>query len=212
LVASAWVVLPVFAQERQDAPRPSPPTASKESQRASGVIVKVERLARGVTPPAQAETASNQQSPGPGIVRLTINTNAVWRDWARDQAKMEDRGPASKDAREGANSVATRGEPDDRNSEVVVDVVPDTRVETRFRTPDDETGKGSGTPEGAANGTARSTSAKPVQFRTDDLKPGLFVEADYRKFLAQNPARVVSVIRPIGGPETPPPPGPDQSK
>jgi len=35
-----------------------------------------------------------------------------------------------------------------------------------------------------------------------DLKPGLFVEAEFRHVTAQNPASVVTVIRPIGGPDT----------
>ena len=35
-----------------------------------------------------------------------------------------------------------------------------------------------------------------------DLKPGLFVEVEYRHVTAQNPASVVTVIRPLGGPDT----------
>jgi hypothetical protein len=152
---------------------------SGSNQRASGVILKVERAAGRQT-------------------RLTINTNAVWRDWSRDQAKVNDTGPAKKDAARGENSVATIGEPADKNSLVVVDVVPDTRVETRFRSPEVESSKGSKEP--AKTDSQRSSSAKPVQFRDEDLNPGLFVEVDFSHSNARNPASTVLVIRPIGGP------------
>jgi hypothetical protein len=179
-------------------------------ERASGVIVKVERVAQGVTPSPQSPTIPGS-TVGAGLVRpwtyrLTINTNAVWRDWARDQAAANDAGPPRKDAAKGDESVATKGEPAGRNSLVVVDVGPETRVETRFRSADEEADKGKNTPDAARSsdrGAGRSLSAKPVQFRADDLQPGLFVEVDFHHLPAQNPASSVSVIRPIGGPNTP---------
>ena len=57
------------------------------------------------------------------------------------------------------------------------------------------------TPPGPKPRTGKSKSAeKGPRFGVGDLKPGLFVEAEYRHVTAQNPASVVTVIRPIGGP------------
>jgi hypothetical protein len=184
---------------------PGPSTSASlpaQGERASGVIVKVERLPGAANPAAPGGTA-----PAGAVYRLTVNTNDVWRDWARDQARFTDRGPAATDAARGVNSVATAGEPVDRNNLVVVDVGPETRVETRFRSPDDETSRGTTMPEatrlsGGAGG--RVQAAKPVQFRADDLKPGLFVEVDFKQAAPRDRASTVAVIRPIGGPETPP--------
>ena len=66
-------------------------------------------------------------------------------------------------------------------------------VETRFRPLDDETSKGTKQPEGAKSS---GSAAKPVQFKLDDLKSGLFVEVDYKHVTAQNAASTVTVIRP----------------
>lgn len=206
LATAFWVVAPTSGQTGQGsgrrggtADRPATGTASKSAERASGVIVKVEKVTKG------GERASSD-NPGRShhpTHRLTINTNAVWRDWARDQARVSDRGSARKDAREGAESVATKGEPADSNSLVLVDIVHRTKVETRFRAPDDETGKGSKTPDpGQAAGATnprRKRDLGAVQFHARDLKPGLFVEVDYEHVTGANPAKTVTVIRPITG-------------
>src|SRR5262249_38404550 len=108
-----------------------------------------------------------------------------------------------KDAAKGANSVATKGQPADENSLVVVEVVAGTKVETRFRSPTDETSKGVTSPEEVKSDEATSSrirpTGKPVQFRAEDLLPGLFVEADFRQAGPQdkNTASTVAVIRPI---------------
>jgi len=156
--------------------------ASKDDQRASGVIVKVDR--------AQTRDGSEK-------LILSINTAAVWRDWARDQAAESPRRSARKDARDGAESVATKGEPKDKNTLVKVEVVHDSRIETRFRALDDESKKGDRTPatEGA---NTRRRSAKPPQFRMADLKPGLFIETDFGRKDERNVARTLTVIRPTG--------------
>jgi hypothetical protein len=219
LAASTTVVLavsaPALAQQEgarpgRDATPPSISTrkAAPTQERASGVILKVEKIQRNVTtaaaPTGERVKAANES---PYTHRLTININAVWRDWARDQARLYDSGPPSKDAAKGNNSVATKGEPADRNNLVVIDIGPETRVETRFRAPDDETTKGSRTPESVRSGAPKDEtsrqSAKPVQFRLEDLKPGLFVEVDFRHLSGQNPATTVTVIRPIGQMKTP---------
>jgi len=191
LAVASWVAAPFGAQAQQskagqETKKSSPSTekGSSPSERASGVIIKVEPV-------------TNAGRDRPATHRLTINTNAVWRDWARDQARPKDTGSAKKDAAEGKESIATRGEPVDRNSLVVVDVATDTRVETRFRSPTEEVSKGSKTPDNAKG----SASEKPVQFRAQDLKPGLFVEVDFRHVTAQNAASSVTVIRPITPPE-----------
>jgi len=197
-----------LAQERgtrQEKGKPAPGAGYQKSasaqERASGVIVKVERVTKGATEGSTIDKRAEAGREHDATVRLTINTAAVWRDWARDQAQTKDSGPPQKDARKGANSVATKGEPNEPNSLVVVDIVPATRVETRFRDENDESTKGSTTPakarSEAGSGTRNSESAKSVQFRKEDLRPGLFVEVDFRHVPAQNPAQSVAVIRPI---------------
>ena len=51
-------------------------------------------------------------------------------------------------------------------------------------------------------GKAARTS-KVTRFQADDLKPGLFVEVDFRHEDGRNLASTVTVIRPVGGPDTP---------
>ena len=193
------------SKARQDGRVSTPAKGSAEKERASGVIVKVDEVKSGSTsdsPKDQGERKGRDRA----THRLTINTNAVWRDWARDQSQARDNGSPKKDAAEGKNSVATRGEPADNNSLVVVDIVADTRVETRFRSPDDETSKGTKEPEPVSKkvgpGRNNSTASRPVRFLAADLKPGLFVEVDFRHASAQNPASILTVIRPIGGPDS----------
>lgn len=215
VVVAVWVTLPglSLAQRTKAQPRSSSSSSSSKNEsrkeRASGVITKVERVKSGATPGSTIRKEAEAGRERAATHRLTINTNAVWRDWARDQAQMQDRGSARKDAAKGDNSVAAKGEPVDANSLVVVDVGPETRIETRFRSPDDETSKGSRTPEavggdGEKSDGRRKPAAKAVRFRVSDLKPGLFVEVDFRHVTAQNPASTVAVIRPIGGPDASP--------
>jgi len=176
------------------------PTSAKgdspKAERVEGVILKVEKVAK----PGQAK---GETRPAPALLRLSINTNAVWRDWVRDQAQARDDGPAKKDAAKGANSIATRGQPADENSVVVVEVASSTRVETRFRSPTDETTKGATSPEKVKSDEATSSkvksTGKPVQFRAEDLLPGLFVEAEFGQSgpRDKNMASSVTVIRPI---------------
>ncbi len=163
--------------------------------RASGVILKVETLKSDAT-------SSKKSKASPATHRLTINTDAVWRDWARDQSQVKDTNSPRKDAAKGRDSVATTGEPVDPNSTVVVDIDPETRIETRFRSPEDETSTGAKKPENAGTGDKASKSEKTVRFRADDLKAGLFIETDYRHQAAGNSATILSVIRPIGGPDS----------
>ena len=210
-VAACLIVPAVHGQATRN-DKSATSKVSDRQERASGVIVKVEQATKAARPGSTIEKETKAGSARPVSRRLTINTNAVWRDWARDQARIGDNRSAKQDSKEGANSVATAGEPIDRNNLVVIDIGPDTGIETRFRSPDDETGKGSKSLQTASshasNGSEASkggarASAKPVHFRVDDLKPGLFVEVDFQHLAAQNPARTVTVVRPVGGGDTP---------
>ncbi|GAC1448931.1 MAG: hypothetical protein NVSMB9_32570 [Isosphaeraceae bacterium] len=182
----------------------SPTVATRE--RVSGVILKVETVKKGANSGSATEKDSHSGKKHQATHRLTINTNAVWRDWARDQAQKRDEGTPKKDSDSGKNSVATKGEPVDENSLVVVDIGHQTHVETRFRSADDETSKGTTQPEDASDtknaGLNRAKNTKPVKFHIRDLKPGLFVEADFRHVEARNPVSRITVIRPIGGPDS----------
>jgi len=213
LVAASGLGL---AQEGKVKAKASESKGSTSAERASGVIIKVEPVTKGATPGSTITDEAKKGRQVPRTVRLTINTAAVWRDWARDQATEDASKSAEKDSEEGQNSVATKGQPATADTTVMVDVGANTRVETRFRSPTDETSKGAATPEAAREeddatpdaakarsrpGKSKSTE-KGSHFEVGDLKPGLFVEAEYRHLTAQNPASVVSVIRPLGGPDT----------
>ena len=154
---------------------------TEAKERASGVILKVEKNEKDRT------------------LRLTINTAAVWRDWARDQTTQGNSESAKKEAEAGANSVATKGEPSDKNNLVLVDLTTDSTVETRFRTLDDESSKGSKDPGTAGK---KHESAKPTRFQASDLKPGLFVEADFRRDAGRNRTSTLAVIRPVADTRT----------
>jgi hypothetical protein len=175
------------AQEKKDPPKVIQRKANPSAERASGVITKAEPIAQGG-------------------MRLTINTAAVWRDWARDQAPADPNLPPRKAAERGANSIATKGEPQTKDTLVVINLRPETKLETRFRSMNDETTKGASTPAAAQEGAAgskdasrgsRTQTAKPTQYKTSDLKPGLFIEADFRRAGGDNLVSTVTVIRPV---------------
>ncbi len=133
---------------------------------AEGVIVKVEPI-----------DGSSER------VKLTINTAAVWRDWARDQAKPRPKADNTK----GENSVATKGEPISPTTSLVVEVGGKTQLANRFRSRTDDTNPGSKTveqaerKEGSPQGQDVKTSPrdeKAPKLSAKDLKVGLFVEVD----------------------------------
>jgi len=214
LVAASGLGL---AQEGKDKAKSGAPKDSATAERASGVIIKAEPVTKGATPGSTITDEAKKGRQVPSTVRLTINTAVVWRDWARDQATEDLTKNASpkKEAEAGANSIATKGQPVSPDTTVLVDVGPETRIETRFRSSTDETSKGATTPEGAreeadskegAGSKSRagksSSAEKGPRFGVNDLKTGLFVEVEFRHVTAQNPASVVAVIRPIGGADT----------
>ncbi len=236
LAAALFLAYPALAQNPdQPKPRPKPQSQSETSrdggpasvahdaERAAGVVVRVEPPPRKASPKAPSETGTATQ-PERKTRRLTINTAAVWRDWVRDQALIKDNeGTKDRDqdkairdqARRGAESVATRGEPRSEDTLVVVDVEPATRLESRFRVSTDETNRGARTPAAARaaaedpaseKGSTGSDSAASSRDRAnrltpEELAPGLFVEVSFRRDQERNVAMAVFVLRPVGGPD-----------
>lgn len=211
IVASALFSRAQVPNDRQREPRRGNPNA----ERAAGVVIKVEPIGKGESSGSKAEGESRRARSRHVSRRLTINTAAVWRDWARDQVTDKPTESAKAEAAEGQNSVATKGEPAEKDSLVVVDIGPRTRVETRFRIVADETSKGYKTPEEARSsntdpaaekpkGSSRRTRPEqPTHFKADDLRAGLFVEVDFRherekkNRTERDVAATITVIRPV---------------
>jgi hypothetical protein len=186
-----------------------------ESDRASGVIAKIEPAERGDKDTKRAW-------------KLTLNTDVVWRDFVRDQATDPAKAARTgirKAAEKGKESVATEGHPKDDQLMVTVLLDPETEITMRYRSSTDAIGEGSVTPGGASKAEAandnegdrkgsaeadRSDSKtkrqalKARSLEARELKPGLWVEVDFRHGDKQNKARRVMVMRPVGGPDTSP--------
>ena len=150
------------AQSANDRGR-EPRRANPNAERASGVIIKVEPIGKGESSGSKDEGESRKARSHRVSRRLTINTAAVWRDWARDQVINKPTESAKAESAEGANSVATKGEPAAKDSLVVVAIGPQTKVETRFRLVDDETSKGYKTPEEARSANTDPAAEKPKE-------------------------------------------------
>jgi hypothetical protein len=196
LFAGSLAPMSAHAQKVQGKEVPDPPKAESKgksaSERVAGVIVKVETREKGPT-------------------RVSINADVVWRDWVRDQATLRTVKTTDKAARSGAKSVATEGQPEEKDNLIVVELGPEFKIETRFRASTDESSKGTATPAGAKAGSEDPATAekstvkkeKPLTLKPADLKDGLFVEVDYKRASAsKNTAASVVVLRPIGGPDT----------
>jgi hypothetical protein len=108
---------------------------------------------------------------------------------------------------------------------VTVDIDPRTEVTMRYRSATDSIGEGSATPEGAGKAEAASDNAsgrkgagaadsdreskrqtlKARKLDPKELKPGLWVEVEYRQDAKEKQvARRVTIMRPVGGPDTSP--------
>lgn len=202
-LASALVVsihAPGLAQEPKEAPAAKSTPAINQAERVSGVIVKVEPIASGDSERPKQADSKKAKSARSRLVRLTINTDAVWRDWARDQVTVNATQSPKQAAEKGAKSVATEGEPETKNSLVVIALTPASKVETRFRTLTDETTKGARTASEARSDEpahSQSKNAKSPHFAAADLRPGLFVEVDFRRQHGADQASTVTVIRPV---------------
>jgi len=203
---------PALADDKQPA---KSGRKAAETDRASGVIARIEPTERG-----DKDTKRSW--------KLTLNPDVVWRDFVRDQATDPARaartGPR-KAAEKGKESVATEGHPKDDQLMVTVLVDPETEISMRYRSSTDAIGAGSPTPEGASKAEAdndneggRTASAdsrrsdseskrqppKARSLEAGELKPGLWVEVDFRHGDKLNRARRVMVMRPVGGPDTSP--------
>lgn len=195
---------------------------SPENGRISGVIVKLEPYRKEADAKPTTNRGSKTDRSAPGRIRLTINPLAVWQDYVRDQAANPKKADASKTAN-GENSVAVQGEPITAQDLVVVDIGPETRLATRFRSSTDETDRGSETvakaegkdkaPADAAKSNSkninasakpeRRSAAKPPATELHDFKKGMFVEVEFRRAQGLNSASHVTILKPIGGSDTP---------
>jgi hypothetical protein len=214
LVAAVFLAAPAVAQQsnpRERTPaRPTtaePRTVSPDRQHVAGVIVKAENVRSEAGKVPGEKTAAKPRS---RMVRLTINTAAVWRDWSRDQVGQSPSASPKAEAERGAKSVATTGEPADRDTDVVVEVDTGARIETLFRNVEGPASPDSRTPA-EARAAAEGTAFSPTRFRDsavthfaiEDLKPGLFVEVDFRRESGRNRATNLAVIRPTASTEGP---------
>jgi hypothetical protein len=186
-----------------------------DAGKASGVIAGIEPTERG-----DKDTKRSW--------KLTLNTDVVWRDFVRDQATdpaKAARTGTGKAARKGRESVATEGHPRGDQMKVTVLLDPETEITMRYRSSTDAFGEGSPTPEGASRAEAaadneggrdgsaasgrtaaksRRQALKARSLAARELKPGLWVEVEFRRSDNQNKARRVMVMRPVGGPDTSP--------
>ena len=198
----AGTVAPGLAsgQTVQGKETPAPPKGAAKGKAAPGRVA-------GVIVKAVNKGGASQDGP----YMVTVNADILWSDWVRDQATVNTVKTTDKAARAGAKSVATEGQPKDEDNLVVIEVGPDSKIETRYRASTDETSKGSPRPAGAKQGAADpavakddpSKEAKPLELKPGDLKDGLFVEVDFKTPSAdRNLASSIVVLRPIGGPDT----------
>jgi len=186
-----------------------------ETDRASGVIARIEPAERGDKNTKRAW-------------KVTLNTDVVWRDFVRDQATdpaKAARTGTRKAAEKGKESVATEGHPKDDQLMITALLEPETEITMRYRSSTDAIGEGSPTPEGASRAEAASDNESGRKGSADadradsksnrqapkartlaakELKPGLWVEIEFRRDDKQNKARRVMVMRPVGGPDTSP--------
>ena len=192
----------------------TPKKGAMKAEMASGVILKVEDLPGEGEAKKDGEAAKSKKGDRAGRgKRLTVNTAVVWEDWARDQGPDAATESPKVAAKEGANSVATEGQPRSPETMVTIDLNQETRIETRFRSTTDAASEGAKTPAGAAKAAkdpAESISedkgspeGKAESFDLASLKPGLFVDVEYRHQPSRNRAIRVVVLRPVGGPQTP---------
>jgi hypothetical protein len=187
--------------------------ASSTTGKVAGVITRVEPSQSGARRPGQAW-------------KVTIKTDAVWRDFVRDQAVAPTKAARTgiaKAASKGRESVATEGQPQAKQTLIAVDLNPQTDITMRYRSSTDAIGEGSATPEGAGRAetasdkaSGRESSATPEErgsrrqalkarrLEMSELRPGLWVEVNFEHQGQQNQARRVIVMRPVGGPDTSP--------
>lgn len=181
----------------------------------SGVITKVEPVTKGASAGSTVDETAKEGKQLPRLVRLTINSEIPWSDWVRDQATAAPATTGKKDeAKKEVGSVATKGQPNSAQALVPIDLGPGLKVVDRYRSSTDETDEGGRTVESAQkkatdpaqakpNAKSKAAAAKAPKYTVETLKPGLFVEVEYRHTQAQNRAISLVVLHPIGGADTP---------
>jgi hypothetical protein len=159
-----------------------------------------------VTDVAQEKSGDGRKS---GAYRITLNTAAVWRDYARDTA-TEGGTSASQAAEKGDQSVATKGQPEDRNTALEVDLPAATRAELRYRSQMDETSLGAPTADEARELARRDPQAgdrpksggepdrrRGKPFELDGLRNGLWIKLYYQRDGARNVGTRLIVLEPV---------------
>jgi len=174
---------------------------ARHAERIDGVIVKVE--------PIGGQAAA--KSDAPRRVRVTVNTAAVWRDFSRDTATTKAES-TSEAAKKGEQSIATKGQPRDKDTLVVLEITPDTKLQRRYRAEMDERSLGAASPDEArklaaadTTGDRDRTKAAATQpdgtsgkaLKADELKTGLFIVAAYRHADDADRADWVVVLDPV---------------
>lgn len=165
-----------------------------------------EQLVDGVITWVAAEKSAEGKTSG--VVLMRLNTGVVWRDFVRDTA-TEKGSPPDKAAEKGDQSVATKGQPQDKTTQVEIEIPADTSVELRYRSEMDERSRGAPTPEEARelarrdptaeknerHGAALSRAAR--QLKPEELKQGHWVKVGYRRVGDYNKAAWVFVLEPV---------------
>ena len=119
--------------------------------------------------------------------------------------------------------MATEGHPRDEKMLVTVNIDPQTEITMRYRSSTDEISEGAPSPKGASkaeDATDTSSKTKPAQtpalpgtrrqapkarvLEPMELKPGHWIDVEFRRGDKENQARRVMVMRPVGGPDTAP--------
>lgn len=157
--------------------------SASKNQRVEGVIVKVEPL-------------------DGHRVRLTLNTAAVWRDYARDTSLNDRKNRSTKDAaKRGDDSVATEGQPRDRDTLVTVVVNSKTPSHKRFRAEMDEATLGANSIEAAREAVEHPEKAKASKggpaVKVDELRKGLYLATGFEKVEKDNKADWIVVLVPV---------------
>jgi hypothetical protein len=183
----------------------------------AGVVVKVETY--------QDKGATAGKS-GPESWVVTVKTDAVWRDFVRDQAVAPEKAAkisSTRAASKGRKSVANEGQPLDPNQVATAALGGKTKLALRYRSSTDEATKGAKTPEGAVKAeeavdpSARDASpalaaaGKPKAITTKDLKPGLWVEIELTPGDSKH-AQALTVLQPVEDVKVPAEPAGSRSR
>lgn len=192
------------APARSDPPAGPQGTAidADRVEKIQGVIVRIEPSPDGGKTPA----------------RIALNTAITWQDFVRDQTVNPSQVDGTTRLPQGTNAVATKGQPATPNTLFQLTTTSQTAIEGRYRSATDESSRGGVTPEAAAvaesspeaspppGGSPRPAPNKVARLALQDLKPGLWIEvnamADPKK-PNTGEARRITVLRPVGGPDTP---------